>query len=95
MPKVSFVVPCYNSSATINRCVDSILLQSFSDIELIIIDDGSFDNTIDIIESYTKKDSRIKLIKQKHGGPNMAREVGIKKASGEYIMFVDSDDSIA
>lgn len=94
MSMVSFIVPCYNSSATIERCIDSILAQTFSNIELIIIDDGSADDTVALVQNYKKRDPRIKLIKQKHGGPNMAREAGVKKASGEYIMFVDSDDYI-
>lgn len=88
--KISVVLPTYNRANTIKKSIDSILGQSFKDFELIIIDDGSTDNTKNLIEEY--KDNRIKYFYQKNSGACSARNYGIKMAQGDYIAFIDSDD---
>lgn len=87
---VSVVMPVYNRENTIKQAIDSVLCQTHSCLELIIVDDGSTDNTLKIVQSYT--DRRIRLIYQKHSGANKARNAGIAHAEGEYIAFQDSDD---
>jgi len=94
MSKISIIVPMYNSEKFISRCVDSILSQSYTDFELILVDDGSTDSTVSICENYAKNDNRILLLKKENGGVSSARNFGLKHAVGELIMFVDSDDSI-
>ena len=88
-PLVSIIVPVYNVEAYIERCLDSITNQSYNNIELIIIDDGSTDRSSEIIKKYT--DSAI-IITQKNKGQASARNSGLRKAHGKYICFVDSDD---
>ena len=93
--KLSVIVPVYNTEKYLSRCLDSILNQSFKNIEIIIVNDGSIDNSVKIIEEYQKKfKSQIKFIDKKNGGQGSARNVGIKHASGDFIGFVDSDDFI-
>ena len=92
--KISAIVPVYNTEKLVCRCIDSVLAQSFPDWELILIDDGSTDGSLDVLKSYEKKDSRIKVIHQENAGPGLARNRGIKEASGIYIVFIDSDDVI-
>lgn len=94
MPKFSFIVPVYNSEEYLNKCIDSILNQTFSDFELIIVNDGSTDNSSKIIESYAKKDNRVKYFYKDNGGISDARNFGVSRVNGEYIIFVDSDDYI-
>lgn len=94
MPKVSFIVPIYNAEKCIQRCLDSILAQSFNDFELILINDGSKDNSDNICLEYEKKDNRIKYIYQENKGVSAARNHGIEVASGRWISFIDSDDYI-
>lgn len=89
---VSVIVPVYNSETTINRCIDSVLRQSYKNIELIIINDGSSDNSLELINQYT--DNRIKLINQVNSGVSIARNNGIKSALGDFLVFLDSDDEI-
>lgn len=89
---LSIIVPMYNSEATISRCIESILCQSFKNFELILVDDGSNDNTAKISLSYKNKDSRIVYYRKPNGGVSSARNMGIKIANGKYIQFVDSDD---
>lgn len=91
---VSIVVPAYNCEKTIERCVSSITKQTYKSIEIIIIDDGSEDGTYACIQSIAKSDCRIKIIKQNNKGASAARNCGINNSTGEYIMFVDSDDWI-
>jgi|GEM_PF-4042043 len=93
-PRHSIIVPAYNTGESIRQCIESIIAQSSSDWELIIIDDGSLDSTLSIINEYSQKDRRIKAFHISNGGVSNARNVGIEKAVGEYIMFVDSDDWI-
>ena len=92
MVKLSVIVPCYNVEEYLSECLDSILNQTFEDIEIICINDGSTDNTQDILDSYLKKDNRIKVISQHNQGLSMARNVGLKNVTGEYVTFIDSDD---
>ncbi|MDQ0198774.1 glycosyltransferase family 2 protein [Neobacillus ginsengisoli] len=93
-PKISIIVPVYKIEHYIHKCVDSILAQSFKDFELILINDGSPDDSGKICNEYSVKDSRIKVIHKKNGGVSSARNAGIDLATGEYILFVDSDDWI-
>lgn len=92
-PKISVIVPAFNCEKTIEKCVNSIINQTFSDWELIIIDDGSTDDTFRIINSFN--DSRIRIIKQNNSGPGIARNKGIAAACGVYCVFIDSDDYIS
>lgn len=94
MPKLSIVVPVYNSEKYLKRCLDSIHKQSFTDYECILVNDGSQDNSTNICEAYVKIDNRFKLVNQVNQGASAARNEGIKQASGEYISFIDSDDWI-
>ena len=90
MAKVSLVVPIYNSSKYLNKCIDSLVNQTLKDIEIILINDGSTDKSEKIIKEYN--DKRIKYISKKNEGIGKTRNRGIKEATGEYIAFVDSDD---
>lgn len=91
---VSIIIPVYNAQKYIKRCLTSVLNQSYTNIEIIVINDGSTDKSEEIVESLAKKDSRIKLLNQNNQGAAKTRNTGIKKATGEYIMFIDNDDYI-
>lgn len=91
---ISVIVPVYNVEKYLDRCVKSILSQSFSDFELLLVDDGSPDRCGEMCDEYAKGDSRIKAFHKRNGGLSDARNFGIEKALGEYLMFVDSDDYI-
>lgn len=91
---ISVIVPIYNSEQYLCRCIDSILNQSYNNIELILIDDGSTDRSGLICDEYLKKDNRIKVLHKKNGGLSDARNKGIEIAKGQYIGFVDNDDYI-
>jgi len=95
MPKVSFIVPVYNAEKLLGHCINSILRQSFRDIELILVNDGSSDNSLIICRNYAELDKRVRVFDIPNGGPGYARNFGIEKAVGEYIQFVDADDEIA
>jgi len=88
-PKVSVIIPTYNSAQYICETLDSVLAQTYKDYEIIVVDDGSTDNTREVLKPYM---SKIKYIYKENGGPASARNVGIKNARGEYIAFLDSDD---
>ena len=92
--KITVIVPIYNSENYISKCIESILSQSYENWELIIVDDGSTDNSYEICNKYAIKDSRIFLYKQNNKGVSSARNVGLSKTTGDYIMFIDSDDYI-
>lgn len=94
MPLFSIIVPVYNVEKYINKCVNSILEQTFTDFEIILVDDGSPDNCPAICDEYAKKDARVKVIHKKNGGLINARKSGLEIAGGEYIGFVDGDDWI-
>lgn len=95
MAKVSVVVPVYNSSSYLRVCLDSLVNQKFKDIEIIIVNDGSIDNSEEIIKEYMEKYSNIYLYTITNHGQSYARNYGLSKASGEYISFVDSDDYVS
>ncbi len=92
--KVSIIIPIYNAEKYIKRCIDTIINQTYKNIEIIIINDGSTDNSINLINKYKNKDNRIIVINQKNAGVSVARNNGIKKSDGKYVMFVDIDDWI-
>lgn len=94
MPIISIIVPVYNAERGLERCVDSIICQTQQNIEIILIDDGSTDRSLDICQKYAKIDCRIKIIHQNNAGVSVTRNRGIEIARGEYIGFVDSDDWI-
>lgn len=93
-PKVSIVVPVYQAEKSIDRCINSIIEQTFTNWELILVDDGSTDNSGCMCDDYAKKDNRIKVIHKTNGGVSSARNKGIEVIDGDYLWFVDSDDWI-
>ena len=93
--KISIVVPVYNGEKYISKCLDSLINQSYKNIEIIIINDGSNDNTEKICNKYKEIDSRIKVISIENGGVSKARNIGIENATGQFLMFCDSDDYVA
>lgn len=94
IPKISIIVPVYNVEDYIEKCIKSILNQVFTEFELILVDDGSTDNSGKICDKYAEKDNRIIVIHKENGGISSARNIGLNIAKGEYIAFVDSDDYI-
>ena len=94
MPKISVIVPVYNVEKFLEKCLKSIIEQTFEDLEIICINDGSTDKSLSILNSYAAKDPRIKILSQTNQGQSCARNAGLEIASGEYIGFVDSDDWI-
>lgn len=94
MAAVSIIVPVYNAEKYLRKCIDSILSQTFKDIEVILVDDGSSDKSGEICDSYAKKDNRIRVFHQENGGVSVARQAGLDAASGEYIIHADPDDWI-
>ncbi len=94
MCKISIIIPVYNSSKYLKKCLDSLVNQTVDDIEIIMVNDGSTDNSEKIIKEYQKQDKRIKLINKQNGGQASARNLGLKQAKGEYISFIDSDDYV-
>lgn len=91
---LSVIMPVYNVESTVGRAIESVLNQTLKDFELILVNDGSTDNSFKVCEYYAVKDNRIKLIQKKNGGLSSARNKGIEIANGEYITFIDSDDYI-
>lgn len=94
MPAVSIIVPVFNGYPYLSRCLDSILAQTFSDFEVLVIDDGSTDLSAYKIHEYRRKDPRVSLFQQENKGQGAARNKGLYQARGEYILFVDADDEI-
>lgn len=94
MQKISIIIPVYNVEKYIRKCVDSILSQTYKNLEIILVDDGSLDNCGKICDQYAKIDNRVVVIHKQNGGLSSARNAGLKQATGDYIMFVDSDDSL-
>ena len=93
--KLSIIIPVYRVEATLERCIESVLAQDYTDWEMILVDDGSDDSSPSICDSYAEADGRIKVIHQRNLGLGAARNSGILSAKGEYLMFIDSDDYIA
>ena len=94
MAKISIIIPIYNSEKYLSECINSVIKQSFSDFELLLINDGSTDKSIQICESFAQIDARIRVFNKENGGVSSARNFGIKQAKGDWICFVDSDDTI-
>lgn len=94
IPIISIIIPIYKAENTIRRCVDSILLQTFGNLELLLVNDGSPDASGNICDGFAKQDSRVKVFHKENGGVSSARNVGLDNASGEWVYFLDSDDSI-
>ena len=94
MPKVSVIVPVYNVEKYLNKCLNSLVIQTLKGIEIIVVNDGSPDNSQEIIDKYSQKYKNIKAYRKTNGGLSDARNFGIKHATGEYIAFIDSDDYI-
>lgn len=92
--KLSIIIPVYKVEHTLSQCIESVLTQSFTDYEILLIDDGSPDNCPQICDQWTEQDNRLKVIHKPNGGLSDARNVGIDRAQGEYITFIDSDDTI-
>lgn len=94
MPKISIIVPVYNSALFLERYLDSIINQTFQDFELILIEDGSDDKSPQICKHYQQKDRSIQLFYEQHSGQSVARNLGLTKSQGKYICFIDSDDYV-
>lgn len=94
MPEISVIIPVYNASSTIRKCIDSVLCQTFQNFELLLINDGSTDNSGDICEEYARNDCRINVFHQNNKGVSATREFGKNRAKGKYSIYVDSDDWI-
>lgn len=92
MNLISIIIPVYNAEKYINRCIKSIVNQSYQELEIIVVNDGSTDNSLSICTTLAMQDNRIKVISQENGGVSKARNTGIRFAKGEYVMFLDSDD---
>lgn len=95
MDLISVIVPVYNAEDYLDRCIESIINQSYSNFELLLIDDGSSDKSLEICNKWEKRDERIQVYSQKNGGASAARNYGLRMMKGEYIVFVDSDDWIS
>ena len=89
---ISVIIPVYNAERFVAQTLDSVLEQTYENWEAILVNDGSTDNSLDILQKYAQKDARFKIIDKKNGGVSAARNDGLKKAAGEYITFLDADD---
>ena len=94
-PLLTIVIPVYNMEKYVEKCIRSVLAQSYVDFELIVIDDGSKDNSCEIIDKIAKEDTRIKFYAYPNGGVSAARNRGIEQAKGKYLIFIDADDYIS
>lgn len=91
-PKVSVIIPVYNTGKYLQQCIESVLTQTYRNIEVICVDDGSTDSSLELLHSYAENDDRVRVISETNSGPAVARNKGIESASGEYLTFLDSDD---
>ena len=92
--KISVIVPVYNAENYLNRCIESVLTQTYTDWQMVLVDDGSEDESLKVCQKYADLDNRIRVIHQENAGPGIARNTGIAAANGDYIVFIDSDDYI-
>ena len=92
MKKFSFVIPAYNCEKVIERCITSLVNQGLQDYEIVVVNDGSKDNTLEVLKNFAQKNSNIKVIDVVNGGPSRARNIGLSHATGEYVLMIDSDD---
>ena len=90
-PIVSVIIPCYNAEKNLAQCIDGICRQTLEQIQIICVDDGSTDTTLEILQDYQKKDPRIQVIRQQNAGAGAARNAGLERATGEYLSFLDAD----
>lgn len=93
-PAVSVIIPVYNAASTLERCLESILAQSYVNFEVLLVDDGSTDSSADICRTYEERDSRVRIVSQPNRGVSAARNTGLDNARGEYVVFCDSDDMV-
>ena len=93
--KVSIIIPVYNVEKYLQRCIESVLQQTYKDIEVVLVDDGSTDNSGNNCDLWSEKDKRIKVIHKVNGGLSSARNAGCRVATGDYILFLDSDDYLS
>ena len=93
-PRISIICPVYNAEKYLRKCVDSVLVQTFTDFELLLVDDGSHDGSGVICDEYAEKDSRVRVFHKENGGVSSARNIGLKYANGEWVYFIDSDDEL-
>ena len=94
-PKISIVIPVYNVEKYVSKCLQSVVNQTYRNLEIIIVNDGSTDNSVEIVKKYKKIDQRIKLINKENGGLSSARNAGISLVTGQYVTFIASDDWIS
>lgn len=92
IPLVSVIIPTYNSEKYIKRCINSVLCQSWLNFEVLVIDNGSGDNTLNILKNYKSNYENITILNESRRGPSYARNLGLRKANGEFVVFVDSDE---
>ena len=92
--KISVIIPVYNAEKYISDCLESVVRQTYKNLEILLIDDGSKDGSAGICQEWCKKDARIRLLQKENGGVSSARNLGLQEASGEYVTFVDADDWI-
>ena len=95
LPLISVIVPVYKVEKYLNQCIESVLAQTYQNLEIILVDDGSPDRSGEICEEYAKKDTRIRVLHKSNGGLSTARNTGLQIISGAYIAFLDSDDYLA
>ena len=93
-PTISVIIPVYNAENYVGRCIESVQAQTYNNWQMILVDDGSKDKSLEICQKYADVDNRISVIHQENAGPGIARNTGIAKASGNYVVFIDSDDYI-
>ena len=91
---ISVIIPVYNVEKFIDRCINSLINQTYKNLEIILVDDGSPDNCPGLCDDWAKKDNRIKVVHKQNGGLSDARNAGLERSTGDYIMFVDSDDFV-
>ena len=91
-PLLSIIVPCYNVASFLPRCIESLIKQTYVNVEILLIDDGSTDDTPILCDQYAKVDSRVKVIHQENHGSSASREIGLKHIKGDFVTFVDADD---
>lgn len=93
-PTISVIIPVYNAENYVGRCIESVQAQTYNNWQMILVDDGSKDKSLEICQKYADVDDRISVIHQENAGPGIARNTGIAKTSGNYVVFIDSDDYI-
>ena len=91
-PKISIIIPCYNQSLFLSESLESVISQTLSDWECIVVNDGSTDNSLSIANEYACRDQRIKVVSQENSGPSAARNHGVQESHGKFILFLDGDD---